>query len=199
METRHPLFRHLLDKGLVTSDELAHVANNGDVVTRRSLMPVDSLYHMPAAAPDFDDSRTVYTSLDPEKQAENREAWEAEQHRLYRSSALPLMDSDGERGYIVDETFKRSDKAVEDEAVGVEFEYRRRSQGRQPWMAPKTYRWVMDLERQRQLKQRQRSAIVGLIRELGADPKAPEVAAWVNEVGYETALAKLQRRRQVAA
>ena len=76
----------------------------------------------------------------------------------------------------------------------VAWEYHRRSQGRQPWMAPSTYRFVMDGERRRQRTQRLRARIASLVRALGQDPKRPEIAAWVRDRGYESAALALEAR-----
>jgi hypothetical protein len=78
----------------------------------------------------------------------------------------------------------------------VHWEYRRRAQGREPWMHPATYKWCRDLERARAKKQLQRSKIAQLIRALGGDPRKPEVASWVTERGYEAALASLEARAE---
>lgn len=215
MDSRHPLFRHLLDNGFTTTEELTHVLNNGDVVTRRGLVASESSYHMAESALDANDrtmdsamwgrkrsgtaqdfmGRDVLTSFDPEKQAENREANDEDEFRIARASVLPLSDDDAEHGgQIVDDTHRRSSKAIRDEAVGVEFEYQRRSQGREPWMPKKTFAWVRKLD-----EQRKRQAIIGLIETLGADPRDPEVARWVKDQGYTNALAKLQRKARIAA
>ena len=76
----------------------------------------------------------------------------------------------------------------------VAWEYHRRSQGRQPWMPASTYRFVMDGERRRQRMQRLRTRIAALLRELGQDPKRPEIATWVRERGYEAAAMALEAR-----
>jgi hypothetical protein len=95
------------------------------------------------------------------------------------------LDDDGQR-------MTRDEEVV---TMGsVEWEYRRRAQGRQPWMPKATWRFIQDEDRARLRRIEQRKAVIRLIEELGGDPRDPKVAEWVGRVGYDVALNRLLRR-----
>lgn len=87
----------------------------------------------------------------------------------------------------------------------VEWEYHRRSQRdqfgkpRQPWMHKSTYKWMQEKERGRELRKRQRSAIIRLMGQLGIDPTDERVKDRVLALGYEATLDRLHVRAGVAA
>lgn len=174
-----------------------------DLITRDRISATEEpRWYMPAGVSGWEPERTVYTSWDVEKQLENREEWEAAQFHAHRSAPIAMSDEDATHGLEVDPANRRDPGEVDREARECATLYARQAAGRLPWMHRKTYRWFKDLERRDALRRRQRQAIIGLLRQLGRDPKSDAVVAWVTSEGYDSALAKLAaaaQRQGVAA
>lgn len=148
--------------------------------------------------PAFDGSkRTVALDGDAGYVRDNRRV--ANGDALKREYGLPevTMETDFVRqdGCIVlNDDGSRMTCDVPVEKMGaVHREYRRRDEGRQPWMSPKAFGWIRSQQRADEKRARQREDIVRLLRLLKIDPKDEKVAARVRELGYVETLRSLHK------
>ena len=89
-------------------------------------------------------------------------------------------------GYILlNEDGSRQEASADVLTMGsVEWEYRRRAQGRDVWMSKHAYKHVQEGKRRDDLRAYRQTVEHKLIVALGADPATPEVTSWVESVGF---------------